>query len=441
MRSFLERLWKLEGTVDRSAYAIAGVAGFLVKYAIDWSIAHFVFERPWSPLSYWYLLRSDDPGRVTPAMFLAMFAVSVPFLWFGMAMTLLRLRSAGRSAGWAAFFFVPVLNVVLFLLLMVAPPSERKRNHGFTAGTLESALFAVLLTVGIAALAIFLSTRVLATYGIGLFVAVPFSVGFLSAYIERRRHPTSTVRPYLATLVSLTLLGGLLLAIAWEGMVCLVMAAPVAFVAAGIGALLGSGTAGRPRDGAVYGSIALLPLMIAIEAALPLPAPVYKVDTAIVIDAPPETVWRNVVTFAPITESPEWYFRAGIAYPLSARIRGTGVGAVRRCEFTTGAFVEPITVWREPHILKFDVTANPPPMRELSPYANVDAPHLHGFLVSHGGQFELTPLPNGRTRLTGTTWYQHHLWPAPYWRLWSDAIIHRIHLRVLRHIKGLSERS
>ena len=43
--------------------------------------------------------------------------------------------------------------------------------------------------------------------------------------------------------------------------------------------------------------------------------------------------------------------------------------------------------------------------------------------------------------LTGSTWYQHHLWPADYWRLWSDAIIHRIHLRVLRHIKVLSEQT
>ena len=31
------------------------------------------------------------------------------------------------------------------------------------------------------------------------------------------------------------------------------------------------------------------------------------------------------------------------------------------------------------------------------------------------------------------------MWPAFYWRLWSDAIIHRIHLRVLNHIKELAE--
>ena len=46
---------------------------------------------------------------------------------------------------------------------------------------------------------------------------------------------------------------------------------------------------------------------------------------------------------------------------------------------------------------------------------------------------------NGRTLLEGTTWYQHGLWPAEYWRWWSDAIIHRIHLRVLNHVRMLAE--
>jgi hypothetical protein len=60
-------------------------------------------------------------------------------------------------------------------------------------------------------------------------------------------------------------------------------------------------------------------------------------------------------------------------------------------------------------------------------------------MLSRRGRFDLEALPGGRTRLTGTTWYQHHLWPASYWRLWSDGVIHRIHYRVLDHIKHLSE--
>jgi hypothetical protein len=78
-------------------------------------------------------------------------------------------------------------------------------------------------------------------------------------------------------------------------------------------------------------------------------------------------------------------------------------------------------------------------MNEWSPYGRIIPKHLHGYFVSERGQFRLTPLANGGTRLEGTTWYRHGLWPAEYWRWWSDAIIHRIHLRVLRQIKTMAE--
>jgi hypothetical protein len=167
--------------------------------------------------------------------------------------------------------------------------------------------------------------------------------------------------------------------------------------------------------------------------------PVYEVRSSIVIAATPEQVWKHVISFSDLPEPREWYFRTGIAYPERARIVGSGPGAVRYCEFSTGPFVEPIEVWKEPRLLRFRVTENPAPMNEWSPYAHVAPRHLHGYLVSRQGQFLLTALPGNRTLLEGTTWYQHGLWPAEYWRWWSDAIIHRIHLRVLRHIRTLAE--
>jgi hypothetical protein len=78
-------------------------------------------------------------------------------------------------------------------------------------------------------------------------------------------------------------------------------------------------------------------------------------------------------------------------------------------------------------------------MQEWNPFAEIHPRHLDGFLVSRRGEFRLTPLAGGRTRLEGTTWYQHNMWPAWYWRIWSDSIIHRIHGRVLEHIKRSAE--
>jgi hypothetical protein len=53
--------------------------------------------------------------------------------------------------------------------------------------------------------------------------------------------------------------------------------------------------------------------------------------------------------------------------------------------------------------------------------------------------YGFTPLANHHTLLEGTSWYQHGLWPAEYWRWRSDAIIHRIHSRVLAHVGTLAE--
>ncbi len=167
--------------------------------------------------------------------------------------------------------------------------------------------------------------------------------------------------------------------------------------------------------------------------------PVYVVTTSIEIAAPPERVWDRIIHLSQMPEPSEWYFRAGLAYPTQARIEGTGPGATRVCEFSTGPVVEQIEVWDAPRVLRFRVTQNPAPMREWSLYGEISPKHLHGYLISREGEFRLTPLAGNRTLLEGTSWYQHGLWPAPYWRLWSNAVIHRIHLRVFRQIKALSE--
>jgi hypothetical protein len=149
---------------------------------------------------------------------------------------------------------------------------------------------------------------------------------------------------------------------------------------------------------------------------------------------------RRVVAFPDLPAPDDWFFRSGIACPMRARIEGTGVGATRHCEFTTGDFVEPITVWDEPRRLAFDVVDQPDPMVELTPWRHVHPPHLRDrSLASRRGEFRLVDLGDGRTRLEGRTWYAFDMHPQGYWTLWSDFTIHRIHRRVLDHVRQLAE--
>jgi hypothetical protein len=181
----------------------------------------------------------------------------------------------------------------------------------------------------------------------------------------------------------------------------------------------------------------LVPLFIGIEPrAAP---PTHEVLTILEINAPPDVVWRHVVTFPELPPPTEALFRAGVAAPVRARIEGNGVGAIRYCDFTTGSFVEPITAWEENRLLAFDITTQAPPMTELSPYRDVHPPHLDGYFRATRGEFRLVPLPGGRTRLEGRTAYVVDMFPQGYWTVPARAIVNAIHARVLHHIQSLAE--
>jgi polyketide cyclase/dehydrase/lipid transport protein len=359
-----------------------------------------------------------------------------------------RLRDTRLPVWLAPLLAVPAVNVVFAAVLAVVPgrlpegpPSRLER---LIPGTmLGSAVVAVVLTTAFALAITVLATTVLGDYGFALFVATPFCLGLFSSLVygarERRdARDCARVGTVAVFVASLTLI-----AVAVEGAICIVMALPITMLLGVAGALVGyliqSRGTRRPSAQVVSAAVLVLPALLGGESLQGREPPLRSVTTQIVVDAPPAVVWRHVVAVEPLPEQRELIFRLGIAYPTRAVIDGSGVGAVRRCSFSTGDFVEPITVWDPPRRLQFRVASQPPPMRELSPWGEIHPPHLDGFLSSKRGRFLLRPLPGNRTLLVGTTWYENRMWPQAYWAVWSDSLIHRIHLRVLRHVKAVSE--
>lgn len=458
MKPRISDLWRWNGPLDRGTYFFWGVLLTAIKFNLDRAIGHFCFNEQWSifdwPTIRFYLwqsrLQEMDRGYL-----LTLLATSLPFVWVGTALTLRRLRSLGWRALWVLLFFVPVLKLIFFAVLCLlpsqeekqAPPSINEKPLGIPMprNALQSALTAIGVTAVLALLGVWLGTAIFQDYGWSVFVGIPFSMGFLSSLIISLREKRSLGSCLLVANLTVLLAGTGLLLFAFEGMICLIMAAPIAFAVASMGGLLGytvqrSFRWQRQSSSLFCSVVVLLPLAMGLEHEIPPALPLLEVKSSVVINAPPEKVWQNVVSFTELPPPKEAIFKLGIAYPIRAEIKGTGVGAVRHCEFSTGPFVEPIEVWDEPHLLKFSVTANPEPMQEWTPYHHIHPAHLDGYLTSRGGQFRLVPLAGGRTLLEGTTWYYHHLWPADYWQFWSDHIIHTIHLRVLNHVKELSEK-
>lgn len=309
--------------------------------------------------------------------------------------------------------------------------SESKKRKWFSVG----------LTVFIAGLLTVWGIYGIGQYGIALFILTPLFIGAGSVILygyKKQITKKEAVKIGFLTLVVFT--AGLIIC-AIEGIICIAMAAPFGALLTWLGSLIGFSIVTQKSNSTPAAMIILIGIIPSVAFIEKDRIPTLtSVTTSIEINADPETVWKNVIEFPQLNEPEEFIFKTGIAYPVKAKIEGSGVGAIRHCNFTTGSFVEPITVWNEPRLLKFDVVEQPEPMKELS-FWDIDAPHLHDYFVSKQGQFKLTPLPNGKTKLEGTTWYYNNIAPEFYWQLWSDMIIHKIHIRVLTHIKANSEKA
>jgi hypothetical protein len=291
---------------------------------------------------------------------------------------------------------------------------------------------------------VFFAAEVLGNYGVLLFAGLPFEMGLVSALLLACGGPAQWEDCAFAATLAAGLCTSLVLGFGLEGVVCLVISLPLAIPMALVGASLGFFLQESfwKRRGAVVRLVLLLaasPLLMGAEAALDREPPVFAVTTAVEVDAPPKAVWEHVVAVPELPPPREAIFRLGVAYPLGADLRGRGAGALRTCRFSTGTFVEPVTVWDEPRLLRFAVTASPPVLRELSPFPDLHPPHIEGFFQGRQGQFRLVELPGDRTRVEGTTWYQHDIWPASYWRLWSDWFVRQVHRRVLEQVAARAE--
>lgn len=246
-------------------------------------------------------------------------------------------------------------------------------------------------------------------------------------------------------MLSITLTFGILIVFAIEGLGCLIMALPLFVLPGFLGAFIGfaAGRAVPPSvaDTAVVLSVLSFFVLMGVERASPLPPLVPQpLETSIEVDAPPSRVWAFLPSLPEMPPPADWAFRvAGIAYPLHTTLDGEGVGARRQCEFSTGTALETVDLREPGRALGFTIDTQPDPMRELTLYHTVRQPHLDGYVRNLRGELAVEPLPGGRSRLTGRSWYSVRIAPERYWRLWGDLFIRKTHLRVLEGIKARAE--
>jgi len=278
-------------------------------------------------------------------------------------------------------------------------------------------------------------------------VLMPFAMGVVTVYVaelkERQRILTWIFLPWFPVIAALLAMMLLLL----EGLICVVLFAPLALVLATLGGVLG-GVSGRfirshRAKTASLACVLVLPfLVMPWENQVLNTRDLRTVENTIDIQAPAAVIWRNIERVPAIRtdELPSsWSHRIGFPNPVEATLSHEGVGGVRNATFTGGVlFLETIDVWEPEHRLSFTIRAQTDqiPATTLDEHVHVGGPYFDVLR----GEYRLEPLPNGTVRLhllsrhrlsTDFNWYSH---------LWTDAIMSDLQKRILHVIKNRCER-
>ena len=247
LRLTLRRLFSLRGRISRREYLVTGVGLMFFKYAVDTISIYLVAHVVWTPLNYFFPLIGERVSKVGtfPTWFqLALLIWTLPFMWIGVTMTMRRAIDAGKSAAWCAAFFIPFVNYAVMLWLAAVPSSEEMlEDEGVdrttTADRYRNAIFGALGAVACALAAILVSVYGFGSYGGPLFLGTPFIQGLVCGWSFNRDRIRTDGETNGVVFLSLLIVAGIVFLFAMEGIVCLLMALPLAVVLALMGGCRG----------------------------------------------------------------------------------------------------------------------------------------------------------------------------------------------------------
>jgi uncharacterized membrane protein YhaH (DUF805 family) len=449
--------FSFRGKIGRLAYALWSLGAFFSQHLVIRIVAGTEGQFPWAdPWTYVVPLRSlVTVSGASDILQTAGFAYLLLVAWALAALAYRRAVDADINEWIAVLAIAPVIQVPVIVYLCLFPSrveSDRavveapvRLPAADSAGTphlLWVAGAGVLAGIGLTLLAVTVGTLIFGTYGMGLFLLTPFVIGAMTAYIANHKSDIGGGRTALSVVIA-TGLGSLaLVLVALEGIVCIIMAAPLGLGVALIGGVLGREIALHSRRPArqSLSCVALLPLVFAVEKFLPATISFETVQT-IEVHAPPDAVWKSVLSTDPIEGPLALPFRLGMAYPLRGEVIGEGVGAVRRGEFSTGTAIERVTEWEPNRRFAFVVVDDIPAMQELSPYQHVHAPHVVGYFRTTHTSIELILRSDGHTGIIERTSHELRLDPVLYWLPMARWVVQENNARVLAHIRRHAEQS
>lgn len=230
-----------------------------------------------------------------------------------------------------------------------------------------------------------------------------------------------------------------------EGVICIVMLAPLWIASGLVGAYVTYRLRGRAGDrGTSYCMAVLAMPLIAmqVEPMIPLPDATVTVSRSIIVEASPDQIWpllRGIPDVRPGDGT--WTFTQdvlGVPRPLGAHMLGDGIGAVRMADWGRQVrFREHIIDWQPGRSIgwRFD-------FRGLDAWQFTDRhlmPDSAYFKVTTGG-YRMEPAGPSRTRVIIDTHYWMQTPVNGYSRLWGELFLGDIEKNLLALIKQRAER-
>lgn len=284
------------------------------------------------------------------------------------------------------------------------------------------------------------------TISLGFLIFVPLGIGALTQFFAAPNHKLSWLHALLVPWIASTVCLILASIFSFELIICIVLAAPLFYGMSSFGGfviwLLFYLKKKPDRSNVTTLMIILLaPYVITpVEFSFAPQKDIRTIESTIVINASPETVWQNIIRFRHVTPGEEGnslFKLAGLPRPLEATLTYEGVGAIRRGQWEDGlAFDGSITEWVPNSRYRLTLRADTRGAHSVW----VPLQEIGGrYFDMLDDSYVIERLDNSRVRLHLSSTYRMTTRMNAYGIIWGDLFLRDIQEYILRIEKGRCE--
>jgi hypothetical protein len=270
-------------------------------------------------------------------------------------------------------------------------------------------------------------------YGFTLFLTIPFSLALILSFQEAPKSSGKTLKAWGKAVGIVTALSLILLAMGFEGVICILMAVGLIILPTFLGCLIGYALSRASESHKL--SVFLMIFIINPGALTYDVSDTTKIESiaqiSTIVNASVFEVWQTLIQKVVFNKSSNFFLKSGVSYPLDMEIIEKDASKFLACNTNNGK-----TLFKIDSLIENQKIL---PMRELTMYHDLEAAHLHGYFESDYGTFEIQPINEKQCLLIAKTQYKYAITPAFYWKWWSDYLLNTMHENVLNKVKEIAE--